>query len=206
MTDSTSFVETVDLDHYRDSVNLAEDGPLWTDVAQAWGTMIGAGGSILAVLAAALLLRHERRIRDAEQRDSEAAQARTVDVFVGGDGDAGKGMRTVTWKVTNYSSEPLRGAMVIIERLDEDGSGDDFYTERVGMIPPGGDEHSRWRLDPFVPWPAGETEPPMHFIRWSVEILDARGLIWELEDGQLPRRHLVGPRRRWWHRQRRRLG
>lgn len=206
MTHSTLFVESVDLGHYRDPVNLAATEPLWTDVAQAWGTMVGAGGSILAVFAAALLLRHERRIRHNEQRDTEAAQARTVDVFVGGDGDAGKGMRTVIWKVTNYSADPLRSAIVTIQRLDEDGSASDDHTQRVGMIPPGGDKHGRWQLDPFVPWPADESQPPMHYIRWSVEILDSRGLIWELTEGQLPRRLLAGPSRRWWQFFRRRLG
>jgi hypothetical protein len=52
--------------------------PSMADWLQAWGTIAAAVFSALAVLFAALLLRHELVVRREERADRDAAQARLV--------------------------------------------------------------------------------------------------------------------------------
>ncbi|MBM0255516.1 hypothetical protein [Micromonospora sp. 4G55] len=167
---------------------LTSEAPKVTDWIQAWGTIGGAVFGALAVLAAALLLRHEARSRSDERRDTEARQARLIFVRLGlGGGNHRTGMTSVTYEIKNYSDGPIFGLSMTLTRSDRE---DDCFSDPVNDIDPGSVMKGKWKLDPPVAWEDGESAPPLGWISSHIEFMDSAGVVWGREDREPPVRHI----------------
>jgi hypothetical protein len=180
--------------------------PSMADWLQAWGTIAAAVFSALAVLFAALLLRHELVARREEQADRDAAQARLVfpevesaasqhDEFMGDE------YTSVSWRLVNLSRLPIPFAAVRVSYEDA-GSGRrrrQFF-QVDGRIDPQSTATGTWELQPPVPANAPFDET----FEVDAEFLDAAGLRWRREAWHPPQRDISidmhPPYWRNWHR------
>lgn len=174
---------------------LAADIPKVTDWMQAWGSLLGAGVSTLAVIITGLLLLHEVHARREEKQDSDAAQARLVIPSIQGfsryvDGKPWA-VGHVDWAVVNYSAAPILDLRARLFRgtdlaaVEDDGC--DLVEERYvgGFV-------LREVID------SAEEDPPPTGFSVEIEFTDAAGLVWRRREREKPVR--VIPRRRltWW--------
>jgi hypothetical protein len=82
-------------------------GRIDADVFAAWGQVIGAAGTLIAVCVAIWIAIRDGRYRDAERRDNEATHARLVSVSRASDPPR------LTVSYTNYGSCPVTSVRIV---------------------------------------------------------------------------------------------
>jgi hypothetical protein len=167
-------------------------GNVDTDVFAAWGQVVGAAGTLLAVLVALWIAIRDGRYRDAERRDNEAAHARLL--F----GSRASNPPRLTVSYTNYGTFPVTSVRIVevYGRFAEtrstgwsiDGSSEPYV---LGSIGPG----QTVTTPPItVNWPA-ETEADETTALYypTIVFVDTNGRWWERTAHDQPRRLLNSP-------------
>jgi hypothetical protein len=167
-------------------------GRVDTDVFAAWGQVVGAAGTLLAVVVAMWIAIRDGRYRDAERRDNEAAHARL------GSGSRASDPPRLTVSYTNYGSFPVTSVRLIdvFGRFKEthstgwsvDGSAEPYV---LGAIGPG----QTVTTPPIsVAWPDGtEIDKTAALYYPTVVFVDTNGRWWERTAHDQPRRLLSSP-------------
>jgi hypothetical protein len=181
---------------FRDVVDSASQvwffGRVDTDVFAAWGQVIGAAGTLLAIVVALWIAIRDGRYRDAERRDNEAAHARVV-----------SGSRTsdpprLRLSYTNYGTFPVTSVRVVevFGRFRETRStgwsingSDEPYV--LAAIAPG----QTVTTPPItVTWPAGtDVDETAALYYPTVVFVDTNGRWWERTAHDQPVRLLGSP-------------
>ena len=175
----------------------------FTDYLEAWSTLGGAIGSILAVIVAGALLLHEMRSRNEERRDAEAGQARLVTVGVGSAAGINGKIPKVPFILANRSAEPISEVRLAI-RLR--GVPEPYEVSATAMGP-ATERDITWQL----PEPIAYTRQEYYteYFETVVRFTGSKGLQWERSNWNQPKRRLpfrkpsLGQRSRWWVNRRR---
>lgn len=85
------------------AATLLAEAPKWTDQAQAWGTVLGALFSGLALVATFTLLWQNKR----DRKDEEGAQARLVSAQARPAAQIGAEPVTIVYDIYNHSASPI---------------------------------------------------------------------------------------------------
>jgi hypothetical protein len=167
-------------------------GRVDTDVFAAWGQVVGAAGTLLAVVVAMWIAIRDGRYRDAERRDNEAAHARVVS------GARASDPPSLTVSYTNYGTFPVTSVrlMDISGRFQEtsstgwsvDGSSEPYV---LGAIGPG----QTVTTPPIsIDWPEGSNVDETAALYYpTVAFVDTNGRWWERTAHDQPRRLLSSP-------------
>jgi hypothetical protein len=167
-------------------------GSVDTDVFAAWGQVIGAAGTLLAVVVAMWIAIRDGRYRDAERRDNEMAHARVVSAARASDPPH------LTVSYTNYGVFPVTSVRLtdIVGRFKDASStgwsisgSDEPYV--LGAIGPG----QTVTTPPItINWPE-ETEVDKKAALYypTIVFVDTNGRWWERTAHDQPRRLLSSP-------------
>ncbi|GGU57716.1 hypothetical protein GCM10010178_57550 [Lentzea flava] len=167
-------------------------GPVDADVFAAWGQVIGAAGTLLAVVVAIWIAIRDGRYRDAERRDNEAMHARLVS------GSRASNPPHLTISYSNYGNCPVTSVRVVdvVGRFGEthssgwsiDGSSEPYV---LGAIGPG----QTVTTPPIsVTWPEGHQVDETAALYYpTIVFFDANGRWWERRAHDQPRRLLSSP-------------
>jgi hypothetical protein len=167
-------------------------GNVDADVFAAWGQVIGAAGTLLAVVVAMWIAIRDGRYRDAERRDNELAHARVVSAARASDPPR------LTVSYTNYGTFPVTSVRLtdIVGRFKEATStgwsisgSDEPYV--LGAISPG----QTVTTPPItVDWPE-ETEVDEKAALYypTIVFVDTNGRWWERTAHDQPQRLLSSP-------------
>jgi hypothetical protein len=184
---------------FRDVVLLGQSysqvwffGRVDTDVFAAWGQVVGAVGTLLAVVVAMWIAIRDGRYRDAERRDNEAAHAR----FVFGVRASDPPRLTVSY--TNFGTFPVTSVRFvgIYGHCDQtrstgwsiNGSPEPYV---LGSIGPG----QTVTTPPIaITWPVGtEVDQTAALYYPTIVFVDANGRWWERTAHDQPQRLLSSP-------------
>ncbi|OLF14329.1 hypothetical protein BLA60_04150 [Actinophytocola xinjiangensis] len=167
-------------------------GTVGADVFAAWGQVIGAAGTLLAVVVALWIAVRDGRYRDAERRDNEAAHARFV-----------SGARTsdpprLTLSYTNYGSLPVTSVRLIAvsgrfgtTRSTDWSIGGSAEPYVLGAIAPG---QTATTPPIAIHWPAdADVDEATALYYPTVVFVDPNGRWWERTAHDQPRRLLSAP-------------
>ncbi len=169
------------------------DAPKITDWIAAWTGIFGLIVATLALIFTALILRHEIRVRREDQHDLAAAQARLIVSTIELALDVPRVVvRSVRWRVHNYSSAPIVNLRVVIGRRRNRV---DLMLDRHAVLEPGGEIDEELGLDEPIVWRVGDSEPPARRLYVVIEFTDAAGLVWSRFGDQPPQRVMPTPTR-----------
>jgi len=175
----------------------------FTEYLSAWSTLGGAVGSVLAVIVAGLLLRHELRSRNEERRDAEAGQARLVTVEVGAASGINGKILKMPFVLANRSAEPISEVSLTVRLSSE---AEPFKVQLVSLDPQT-QRRYEWKL--LTPIAFTRHEYYVQYFATVVTFTDSKGLRWERCNWDQPTRWLpyrrpsLRQRLRWWHNRRR---
>lgn len=167
-------------------------GAVAPDVIAAWGQVLGAAGTFVAVIVAIWIAIRDGRYRDAERRDNEAVHARLVS------GHRASNPPNLTLAYTNFGSCPVTSVRLteLHGRFGDvhsagwaiRGSSDTYV---LGAIAPG----QTVTTPPIsVTWPDGsEVNQTTALYYPTIVFYDANGRWWERTAHEQPRRLLVQP-------------
>jgi hypothetical protein len=167
-------------------------GRVDTDVFAAWGQVIGAAGTLLAVVVALWIAIRDGRYRDAERRDNEAAHARFV--FAARASDPPR----LTMSYTNHGALPVTSVRFVgifgsyqdvrSTGWSLDGSSEPYVLAAIG---PG----QTVTTPPIaVTWPAGVDVDETEALYYpTIVFVDTNGRWWERTAHDPPRRLLSSP-------------
>lgn len=167
-------------------------GNVNADVFAAWGQVIGAAGTLLAVVVATWIAIRDGRYRDAERRDNEAMHARLVSGF------RASHPPRLTVSYTNYGSCPVTSVRVVdvAGRCGETRSvswsiGGSKEPYVLGAIGPG----QTVTTPPIsVVWPEGQQIDEVAALYYpTIVFYDTNGRWWERRAHDQPRRLLSAP-------------
>jgi hypothetical protein len=167
-------------------------GQVDTEVFAAWGQVIGAAGTLLAVVVAMWIAIRDGRYRDAERRDNEMAHARVVS------GARASDPPRLTVSYTNYGTFPVTSVRLtdIFGRYKEISStgwaisgSDEPYV--LGAINPG----QTVTTPPIdVTWPAETAVDETAALYYpTIVFVDTNGRWWERTAYDQPKRLLSSP-------------
>lgn len=167
-------------------------GQVDAEVFAAWGQVIGAAGTLLAVAVAIWIAIRDGRYRDAERRDNEAAHARLVSCSRASDPPR------LTISYTNHGSCPVTSVRIVevAGRFGETrstgwsigGSTEPFV---LGAIEPG----DTVTTPPVsLVWPEGHRVDEKAALYYpTIVFFDTNGRWWERRAHDQPRRLLSSP-------------
>lgn len=167
-------------------------GSIDADVFAAWGQVIGAAGTLLAVVVAMWIAIRDGRYRDAERRDNEAAHARFVSCARASDPPR------LTVSYTNYGNLPVTSVRLVemFGRFRQTRStgwsiGGSAEPYVLGAIAPG----QTVTTPPIsVRWPEDtEVDEATALYYPTVVFVDTNGRWWQRTAHDLPRRLLSSP-------------
>ncbi|RAS65122.1 hypothetical protein C8D87_105617 [Lentzea atacamensis] len=167
-------------------------GRVDADVFAAWGQVIGAAGTLLAVIVAIWIAVRDGRYRDAERRDNEAMHARLVS------GARASNPPSLTISYSNYGSCPVTSVRVVdvAGRFGETRStgwsiGGSAEPYVLGAIAPG----QTVTTPPIsVTWPEGQDVDETAALYYpTIVFFDTNGRWWERRGHDQPRRLLSSP-------------
>lgn len=167
-------------------------GQVNADVFAAWGQVIGAAGTLCAVVVAIWIAIRDGRYRDAERRDNEAMHARLVS------GSRASDPPNLTVSYLNYGSCPVTSVRVVdvagrFGEIHSTGWSIGGLTEPyvLGAIGPG----QTVTTPPIsVTWPEGqEVDETAALYYPTIVFFDANGRWWERRAHDQPRRLLSSP-------------
>jgi hypothetical protein len=167
-------------------------GSVDADVFAAWGQVIGAAGTLLAVVVALWIAIRDGRYRDAERRDNEAVHARFLS------GARATDPPHLTLNYTNYGSLPVTSVRLtaMVGRFGQTrttgwsiGGSDEPFV--LGAIAPG----QTVTTPPIsVSWPEdAEVDEATALYFPTVVFVDTNGRWWERTAHDQPRRLLSAP-------------
>lgn len=167
-------------------------GPVDTDVFAAWGQVIGAIGTLLAVVVALWIAIRDGRYRDAERRDNEAVHARFV--FAARTSDPPR----LAMGYTNHGTLPVTSVRfvgifgcykdVTSTGWSIDGSSEPYVLAAIG---PG---QTVTTPTITVTWPDGVDVDETEALYYpTVVFVDTNGRWWERTAHDPPRRLLSSP-------------
>lgn len=167
-------------------------GPVDANVFAAWGQVIGAAGTLLAVVVAVWIAIRDGRYRDAERRDDEAVHARLVS------GSRASDPPHLAVSYTNYGTFPVTSVRLVgmtgrcggtsSAGWSIGGSSEPYV---LGAIGPG----QTVTTPPIsVTWPEGqEVDQTAALYYPTIVFFDANGRWWERRAHDQPRRLLSSP-------------
>jgi len=167
-------------------------GRVDTDVFAAWGQVIGAAGTLLAVVVALWIAIRDGRYRDAERRDNEAAHARLVS------GARASDPPRLKVSFTNYGTFPVTSVRLvdIFGRFADtrstgwsvNGSAEPYV---LAAIAPG----QTVTTPPItITWPAGtDVDETAALYYPTVVFIDTNGRWWQRTAHDQPQRLLGSP-------------
>jgi len=167
-------------------------GPVDADVFAAWGQVLGAAGTLLAVIVAIWIAIRDGRYRDAERRDNEAAHARLLSAFRAADPPR------LSVGFRNYGACPLTSVRMIdiVGRFGDvrsvgwsiNGSAEPYVLAAIG---PG----ETVTTPPIsITWPAGtQVDETVALYYPTVVFVDTNGRWWQRRAHDPPQRLLATP-------------